>query len=281
MIKIISFNILSEQCIDNSSYKNEYKNIKKSSINLNIRIPIIINKLKNYNADIMLLQEVDVKTKKKLILSFPNYKISSISKYNNVILSDNIKIDKYLYNTTFGVLVLLRKKLFSNIYFYNKIFKYNKIGFIIVKCFIKKFKLPLLIFNIHLTDNGELNRINQINELIQYIKYYQKYYSSGIILGGDFNSNNKKLHNKIKETKLVSVINKNIGTDSNFIQEYSTPKNNREGTYLCDKNIIDYIYVYGNFFIYNSYVDNNINCDKIMYEFGSDHFPVISNIILT
>ena len=67
-MKIISFNILSEQYIDKSSYVNEYKGIPPEYINRNYRIKQIIKVLKKYKADLMLLQEVDIDKKAKAII---------------------------------------------------------------------------------------------------------------------------------------------------------------------------------------------------------------------
>ena len=107
------------------------------------------------------------------------------------------------------------------------------------------------IYNIHLNDVAHAIRMKELKHIISTFDKTRK-----IIIGGDFNSDNKKLHHLLKDFKM--------GIHS-------------KGTYLCEDHMIDYIYVYG-FKKAMGDVNNKINSkncfQSTIEKYGSDHYPV-------
>ena len=111
------------------------------------------------------------------------------------------------------------------------------------------------IYNVHLDDISEAVREHELEQIIATFDLNKK-----IIVGGDFNTDNKTLHNRLKRMKF----------EPGSVQEPN-------GTYICEKPMIDYVYVYG-FSDSVGHVNNSVsksNCyKKTIKKYGSDHYPV-------
>ena len=255
-MKIISFNILSEQYIDKSSYVNEYKGIPPEYINRNYRIKQIIKVLKKYKADLMLLQEVDIDIRKILIKEFPMYKVCPLVLY---IPGDDKKV---------GEVIIIKKKIVTNIKHTQRIFKSTKVGYSTVTCKIPATvttdKSKLLIINIHLNSNKRHTyRLQETTELVKFIQ--SRPADEKIIMGGDFNTDFEDIHKLYLDLGLVSSVKNKDSTS----------------TYLCEKPMIDYIYIKG-FKVKSGkivHTNDTKNCRiNIFKNYGSDHNPVIAKV---
>lgn len=250
-MKILTFNILSEQYMDDTSYVNEYNNIPVKYINRKYRINKMIKVLKKQLADIILLQEVDIDIRKILIDELPNYKVSTL-----VLYMESEKKDV-------GMVTIIKKKLVNSIKHIPKKFQSTKVGYSTITCKMPD-KTKLIIINIHLNSNkSNAKRIKEISELIEFIK--TRPITEKIIIGGDFNTNCRKLHTLFTDMKLNSVVENSLIT----------------GTYLCESPMIDYIYVRG----FNVCSGKVIKPKTTKYcrinifkKYGSDHNPVIGII---
>jgi endonuclease/exonuclease/phosphatase family metal-dependent hydrolase len=242
--------------MDNSSYVNEYKGIPLEYIDRNYRIKQMIKVLKKYKADLMLLQEVDIDIRKILVNEFPTYKVCPLVLY---MPSSKKKA---------GEVIIIKKKLAINIKHTQQIFKSTKVGYSIVTC-----KLPatttndkskLLIINLHLNSNKlHTYRLRETAEIVKFIQ--SRPVDEKIIMGGDFNTDFEEIHKSYLDLGLVSTV-KNKDSAS---------------TYLCEKVMLDYIYVRG-FKVKSGKIDQTNDTKtcriKIFKNYGSDHNPVITKV---
>lgn len=114
------------------------------------------------------------------------------------------------------------------------------------------------VYNIHLDDASMTTRRRQLNKIIATFDTNNK-----IIVGGDCNTDDPVLH------AMLSSIN----FEMNVVE--------KKGTYLCEKPMIDWIYVYG-FSSSVVRVNNTISGSdcyrKTIKKYGSDHHPVIARV---
>ena len=114
------------------------------------------------------------------------------------------------------------------------------------------------VYNVHLDDESAATRRRQLKQIVATFDTDQK-----IVVGGDFNTDDPVLQTMLKTMK--------------FEMNVSEIK----GTYLCEKPMIDWIYVYG-FSGSAVSVNNTISgadCyRKTIKKYGSDHHPVIARV---
>jgi len=229
---ITSFNILADVFIDFNNPEVYYPTIDKRTLKMKYRFNTLI---KYIRGDIIMLQEVTPYIRRKLMtLVGDHYIVLPLSVHK----SDT---------ETTGNLTLIKKNKFKTIYhttLYN-----NKNAVSVVNAD------DIDIYNIHLNDVSNVIRTKELKHIISTFNKNRK-----IIIGGDFNSDNQKLHHLLSDFKM------NIEAKS---------------TYLCESPMIDYIYVYG-FTKATGYIHNTIN-DKKCYsstikKYGSDHHPVYVNV---
>ena len=229
---ITSFNILADVFIDFKNPEIYYPTIKKEMLKMKNRFNTLI---KYIRGDIIMLQEVTPYIRNKLVSIFND-------KY--VVLPLSIHISN-IGNT--GNLTLIKRQKFKKIS-HNTIYVNNNAVSIVNAD-------ELDIYNIHLDDTSNVIRKKELKYIVSTFNKKRK-----IIIGGDFNSNSKKLHQLLKDFKL------NI-----------PPKS----TYLCESPMIDYIYVYG-FTKSVGYIHNTIDTkkcyQKTISKYGSDHHPVYAKI---
>jgi len=250
-LKVLSFNILAEQFIDYSDLSADYPGIPIRELKEDNRLPKIFNFLKQADADVMLLQEVNNKVYKLLRDSFEK-------KYTIYALARHKTQEALQKGNTYGNLIMVRDGIFAK----GKQTVYNVpilgTAFAILETSVEKSKV--LIVNIHLdSDPGESKRRREIKVLMELLK--PKLSTHTIILSGDFNTSNANTHKKFN--KLRSVV--------------STAK----GTYLADDPMIDWIYV-SNAIILSGNVLKPARASPVtpLKKYGSDHYPVIGNIAI-
>lgn len=257
-IKIMTFNILAENCIDFVNPAEYYPHINPDELRMSHRLPKIVNKIKTHFADIVMLQEITYDVRAKLAKLLPEYKLMPFAVTN---LQDPRDIH-------YGQMTLLKKCAFSNIKHDIKFLNKSNTAYSITTCKLcpnRKF----IIINVHLDAyDGKIRR----TESAAILKWLQPYMRDHIIvIGGDFNTDDEILHKKY--TKFQPAVQ----------------KKDASSTYLCEKPMIDYIYVKG-LSVKNGFIDDESYCkngtcgiekkpkcmkDTIKYT-GSDHMPVIA-----
>ena len=229
---ITTFNILADVFIDFKNPEEYYPMINKEMLKMKNRFNTLI---KYIHGDIIMLQEVTPYIRNKLISIFGD-------KYIVLPLSVHISDTE-----TTGNLTLLKKKKFKTIHYDTIYINNNAVSIVNAD--------DIDIYNIHLNDVSKVIRTKELKYIISTFDKTRK-----IIIGGDFNSDNEKLHNLLKGFT-ISVESK--------------------GTYLCEAPMIDCIYVYG-FTKAIGYADNTINTkncyQNTIDKYGSDHHPVYVKI---
>jgi len=238
---VTSFNILADVFIDFDNSELEYPTIKKEMLRMRNRFNILIKYIKG---DIIMLQEVTPYIRSKLISIFGDkyiilplsIHISNIRKTGNLTLIKRNKFKKIKHTT------LYMPRRTSN----------NAVS---VANITLSSNYNLDIYNIHLDDKSNTTRKQELKYIISTFDKTRK-----IVIGGDFNSDSRKLHHMLKDFEI------NI-----------TPKS----TYLCESPMIDYIYTYG-FKNSDGYIHNTLNTDncyqKTISKYGSDHHPIYVHV---
>ena len=229
---ITSFNILADVFIDFNNPEVYYPTIEKKALKMKNRFNTLI---KYIRGDVIMLQEVTPYIRRKLILIFGD-------KY--IVLPLSIHISN---TETTGNLTLIKKKKFKTIN-HNTIYINNNAVSVVNAD-------DLDIYNIHLNDVSNVIRVKELKYITSTFNKNKK-----IIIGGDFNSDNERLHHLLTDFKM------NIESKT---------------TYLCEPHMIDYIYVYG-FTKVTGYIHNTINTkncyQNTIHTYGSDHHPVYATI---
>jgi endonuclease/exonuclease/phosphatase family metal-dependent hydrolase len=227
---ITSFNILADVFIDFKKPEVYYPMIDKPTLKMKYRFDTLIQYIRG---DIIMLQEVTPYIRRKLMAIFGEHYVV-------------LPLSVHISNTeTTGNLTLIKKNKFKTIYHSTLYINKNAVSVVNAD--------NIDIYNIHLNDVSNVIRTKELKFIIS---TFNKNNNKKIIIGGDFNSDNEKLHSLLNDFKM------NIEAKS---------------TYLCESPMIDYIYVYG-FKKATGYIDNTIN-NKNCYsntikKYGSDHHPV-------
>lgn len=257
-MKVMSFNILADMHINFDNIpEEEYSGIPENKLRMKNRYPTIVSLIKSQNPDILLLQEVTQDVRKKLIKDFPSYTVPKIS-FHQHYKSGNLTMFK-------------DKSSFSNKAKHQTIY-HIKGGVYDVLKFSDPPRNPhnpsgnlrnLLVVNAHLHDSNGNIRNSEISFLLREIVKDNE----NVIIGGDFNTDSTFSHNKLLNKGFIS----------------STKPPTSLGTYLCEKEIIDYIYIRcrGDLKL-SGYIFKG-ECEEICTKnclslIGSDHYPVIAII---
>jgi hypothetical protein len=231
-MRIMTFNILADVFVEpNKAFMDRwYPTLKYEDLLMKHRFHTLIKYIKG---DVILLQEVTPHVRKRLCDIFGcDYIILPLSCHRT---AKNIT----------GNLTILRKNAFTNI-------KHATIYVGDVAIGVTEAD-GVDIYNIHLDDTSTAKRRGELEHIISTFDPTNK-----IIIGGDFNTNEKSLHNML--------------TRADFTMNIPT-----KGTCLCEEAMIDYIYVRG-FSHSIGHVNNSIsstNCyQDTIRKYGSDHHPV-------
>ena len=263
-VKVVSWNILASEWIT----KKDYPDIKQAELfNSKKRIKTIIDKLKIYNADILLLQEVMPEEYKNLNKYFKaEYYISQIQpikwSYKNI---NNTKSESG--NVT---LVRLSKYTPLELNLDTLSSSYTQLSHFcrITQCKNNETNKVITIYNIHLDDLSSVKRNKQMSLLLEF-------------------DNELNKTNKTNKTQMPCII---AGDFNQVYREnsklYTIPKfmvHNFCNTYYIEKNInIDNILSRGFKLDKSMLKCTNLeqNTEDIFKKIGSDHIPVIANIVL-
>ena len=258
-ISVLSFNILAENCIDFVNPSEYYPNINPKDLLIVNRLPKIIKLLKKYMVDVVLLQEATHYVRNNLIDLLPEYKVMTFSDHKDY-------DKKFPKNDQYGNLTLLKKGLFTGIKHYTKYLDKSGTAYDITTFKIKNKDKNVIVVNVHYDSESEKLRRSESNMLLKFLSPYMKDWI--IIIGGDFNTDNYALHNKYN--KFISAVD----------------KKDASSTYLCEKPMIDYIYIRG-LQVDKSFIENKAYCSvgknnvgksrcmkNTIKTLGSDHYPV-------
>ena len=236
-MKVLSWNILANEYIK----KQYYPQVKEELLIREERFKLISNKLKEINADIILLQEV-------MSAEYKNLKELLSHKY---FISKLIPIQWKGYpEGESGNITMIKKSKFTSIK--------QKENYITCKHRQDKF----YIVNIHLDDSSQNRRETQISDILSKVNDKER-----VIIGGDCNEEYKKSSGIYK---LLEDNNFNISiTDFTYFIEKQMKIDNIffKGLELKDSLVNN---------ICGHRTISNINCQ--LEKYGSDHFPVIIKI---
>lgn len=258
-LKLVTWNILSESCIDFVNPAQYYSGIPIEDLKIKKRFPKIVKKIKEHDGDIVMLQEITPSVRLKLIDALPKYKVLGFAKHSN----GDRRVDWY------GNTTLLKECIFNNVSHKTLYLNSSGTAYSITLCKHKLTGKELLIMNVHYDAYDPKLRIS---ETVSSIAFLKKFYKKRIIIiGGDFNTDEAKLHKKYNG--YVSVIK----------------PENAQSTYLCEAPMIDYIYVKGikpankDISINNERIDNTTGSKKTcmrdtLQTYGSDHHPVVGEL---
>ena len=265
-VKVISWNILASEWIT----KKDYPNINKSDLfNTKKRIKTIIDKLKTYNADIILLQEV-MPDEYKIIQKYfkDEYYITQIQpikwSYKN---NDNSKSES-------GNITLLRLSKYIPLQL-NLDTEHStslQVFCMFTQCSNIETNKIINIYNIHFDDLSSAKRNKQMTQILKFDNEINKHKNklqtqlhsqSSCIIAGDFNQvyrTTSKLYNIpkfiIHNFCNTYYIEKNINIDNILTRGFKVDKSVSKCTNLSD------------------------NTEDIFKKIGSDHTPVIAYIVL-
>jgi endonuclease/exonuclease/phosphatase family metal-dependent hydrolase len=232
---ITSFNILADAFVENkkSFLDRWYPTLEYNELMMKNRFNTLIKYIKG---DIIMLQEVTPHIRKKL------YDIFKLKYIIMPLFCHKSKKEKT------GNLTMLKTNLFKT--------PKQKTIYIGKNCVGITETESTDIYNIHLDCDSSVKRKNELTKIISTFNKNKQ-----IIIGGDFNSDEKELHNLLKS------------------QNFKINCPIKKGTYLCEKPMIDYVYVYG-FLNPITKIHNTISpidskgYKKTIKKYGSDHHPI-------
>lgn len=259
MLKILSWNILAENCIDFINPAEYYPDIPVNFLKMSFRYPIIVQRIKEYNADIVMLQEMTPDIRIKLINDFKHiYTISPFARHK----TGEKKPEWY------GNLTMIRHDMFHDIKFKVAYLAESGTASLIstMKYILRdkgNVEQRVMSVNIHFDAYKETKRIAEAKSLLNWLNKLDADWK--VIISGDFNSDATQLHKLFAGYK--SVIK----------------RTEAKSTYLCEDPMIDYIYVKHMKVVIG--IIDNISAKKkrcmrhTLKTYGSDHHPVIGLVI--
>jgi endonuclease/exonuclease/phosphatase family metal-dependent hydrolase len=247
-IKILSWNILADEFIQKRYYPMIPPELLTNRTQRQTQIQAFLTQM---DMDVMLLQEV--------MQSEYNMLTNTFQKTHHLLRGKNIKWQTKQ-SHSFNV-ILLRKSLFA-LPARPLITLPFGLG---VQCFFHKQNqnkpLSLIIFNIHLDDLAQPERLKQMKELLPYFNT-----NESVIVGGDFNEN--------YNAKAMSELYQSIKSAGLKIL-------NPKPTYYIERKMcIDNILIKGLTLKHQTaYVLDDFSGDRVkqFITYGSDHLPVAVN----
>ncbi len=227
---------------------------------MSFRYPIIVQRIKEYNADVVMLQEMTPDIREKLIRDFKHvYVISPFARHK----TGEKKPEWY------GNLTMARRDIFHNVKFRVAYLAASGTASLIttMNYTVRNKKDPeqyLMTVNIHLDAYKESKRVAEAKSLLGWLHKQEPHWK--VVISGDFNSDANVLH------KLFGAHHKSV-----------IKRVDSRSTYLCEDPMIDYIYL-RNLKTLIGVIDNisakKKKCMKHTIEtYGSDHHPVIAVVI--
>lgn len=253
-MKVLSLNVLSDEYIEFNNTKfleRWYPNIKANDLRLKNRITTLIETIRYMDADVVCLQEAVTPLRNVLVRLFPAYYVSTLAKHQ-------------FGEKKSGNLVMLRKSMFDIPTVAEQISDIGK-GYHQITVLAKPIKgdkistKPMAITSIHFSDTTA--KYGQAVVMAKLLSVYK----GKVIIAGDFNTNQEKLHS--------------IFTGSGFKSGVHANTKHR-GTYLCEKPMIDYIYAKGFKKITAVLHNEPTKCTaavcyiSTIKKYGTDHYPI-------
>jgi endonuclease/exonuclease/phosphatase family metal-dependent hydrolase len=258
-MRIITFNILADHLIDFTDLQRDYPTIDAKSLAFDKRIATTCKYLSESKADIIFLQECTIPSTKYLAEYLTDYLVSPLAKHDQS-KWHGAKTKAY------GNTTLLLRSSFTNVKFTTEHLHKSGAAYGITYCTDITSKQPMILVNMHLDSESEKLRQSENSSVLKFLSKFYKTHS--IIVAGDYNTNSTTLHSTYKD----------------FVSGITTQENKNQGTFLCEKPMIDYIYLYGfdkksiTSFIDNKPMKDIKNCFlSTILTYGSDHYPVIVN----
>ena len=258
-MRVLSFNVLSDEYIefDNATFLNRwYPNIAPESLRLKNRIVTLIETIKYMDADVVCLQEAVIKLRLVFVKFFPDYYISPLARHQ-------------FGEKKSGNLIMLRKSAFDASSVVEQMSDLGK-GYYQITVLAKPIKggkilsKPIAITSVHFSDTAA--KYKQAVNMAELLSVYK----GKVIIAGDFNTNHEKLHRNFTSGGFKSGIHANT---------------KHRGTYLCEKPMIDYIYVKGFKKIISNVYNEPTKCTaatcyiSTIKKYGTDHYPIYATII--
>jgi endonuclease/exonuclease/phosphatase family metal-dependent hydrolase len=214
-LKIMSFNILAENCVDFVNPSEYYPYINPEELKMKNRLPGIVEQIKKHMADVVMLQEATEDVRLKLISMLPEYIFMDLA-------INNKHEPKHLHWCN---LTMLKRGIFHSIkHSVKHLNKTSYTAYSITSC--KLGEVPVVVVNVHYDAEDYKMRRVEHDALLKFLHSMMK--THVIIIGGDFNTDDPTLHGKM---------------DGKF--QPAIQKKDASGTYLCEKAMIDHIYVRG------------------------------------
>lgn len=257
-MRVLSLNVLSDEYMEFNNPKfleRWYPNIKPNDLRLKNRITTLIGTIRYMDADIICLQEAVTSLRNVLIRLFPTYYVSTLAKHQ-------------FGEKKSGNLVMLRKSLFDVHTIAEQISDIGK-GYYQITVLAKPLKggkpsnHPMAITSIHFSDTTA--KYGQAVIMAELLSAYK----GKVIIAGDFNTNNEKLHKIFTGMGFKSGIHANV---------------KHRGTYLCESPMIDYIYAKGFKKITSTLHNEPTKCTatvcyiSTIKKYGTDHYPIYAVI---
>lgn len=265
-IKIMTFNILAENCVDFKNPAEYYPHIDPKELRMKNRIHGIVKKIKDNNCDIVLLQELTYQVREQMVKMLPGYLCTRLA-------VNNLHEPKNLH---WANMTLLKRGVFSQIkHVVQFLHKESYTAYSTLVCSHIASKKKFIIMNVHYDADHASVRRSENNALLKFLRpYMERDYC--IVIGGDFNTDDNYIHEK-----------------NNKYFTSAIAKRNASSTYLCEAPMIDYIYVRG-IKVSKSWIENEAFCGtgtcslkkkvsektpqcmrKTIKNTSSDHYPVI------
>jgi endonuclease/exonuclease/phosphatase family metal-dependent hydrolase len=266
--RILSWNILAQPLIS----LDDYPATLPTDLTLGKRLLRIIQHLVYFDADLMFLQEVTPHVQHILHDTFARtHVVLPLSPHNQSNWPQSTRSEPY------GNVTIYRRQMFrlrqhQCVYLHHWGTAYDESVFDLLTIPADSVqRQPLTCFNIHLDSQDALLRKQETQVLLAYLSRTPGY----VIVAGDFNTNDASLHQEVvKRGMLQSVVK---------------PSHVR-GSYLCERPMIDYIYVRSGMtpvvgMVWDHHSTNHSKhtpCQiaQTLQVKGSDHHPVVGVVAL-
>lgn len=278
VISVLSWNVLADIYIDEKS--PEYSNIPSEYLKKEYRYNKILERLNQYNATIILLQEVQ-EDFYHLLKKLKNYNVLPFVYYPEHFWNEQM-YEKYVKN---GLTTLINR----NGTFWNNTFS-----------MINQYIIPitmngnlatcvkindLLIINLHfdyVEQNNSTYMFEQFSYMMNYINTFANISQYKIIIGGDYNFDFKKTYIVFKQFNIIEPFNTFEQINGQFLfKQYNDYNINTIYTDFEKTGKIDNIFVNQQLEQVYQIIDNqynSLNNIRTLQVYGSDHYPIIAYI---
>ena len=255
ILKIMTWNILDEGCIDFVNPTEYYFDIPVDNLLMKNRYPIINRWLKIYNSDVIMLQEATRDVCRRLIADFTDYRVMPYT------------ANEANTESAYGNVTMLKKGVFRSIKHKKYKFKKSNAAFSVTTAVRMSDGVRFAFINIHLDAYKATTRAAEAQTVINLVRAWCKGGSFCAVCAGDFNTDKVPVHKKFAAWTLT-------------VDE-------AKSTYLCEDPMLDYIYIKGcgklNVLVRKGKIDNKAagkkNCMRYTIDhYGSDHHPVIATV---